>query len=142
MRRLERPVSLARIAELVGARVKQGAPEIALARLASLESAQPGDLSFLSDARYGALAGATRASAVLVTEALAGSLAATAQPLLVADPYLAFAKVARWFESEINGDGRHCGGVHQSATVEPGAILGAGVSVGARARQVSGSARV
>lgn len=133
MRRLERPVSLARIAELVGARVKQGAPEITLERLASLESAQPGDLSFLSDARYGALAAATRASAVLVTEALAGSLPATAQPLLVADPYLAFAKVARWFESQVNGDRRQSGGAHQSATVEPGAILGAGVRIGARA---------
>ncbi len=133
MRRLERPVSLAQIAELVGARVNQGAPEIRLDRLASLESAQAGDLSFLSDARYGALAAGSRASAVLVTEALVGNLAAGAQPLVVADPYLAFAKAARWFESQINGDRVLPGGIHATATVEAGAILGAGVSVGARA---------
>ncbi len=133
MRRLERPVSLAQIAELVGARVNQGAPEIGLDRLASLESAQPGDLSFLSDARYGALAAASRASAVLVTEALAVNLAPTAQPLVVTDPYLAFAKAARWFESRITADRGHPGAIHAAATVEPGAIVGAGVSIGARA---------
>lgn len=133
MRRLERPVSLAQIAELLGAVRKEGAPDIALTRLASLASAEPGDLSFLSDARYGALAGQSRASAVLVTEGLAATLAPTAQPLVVADPYLAFAKAARWFEAQLNNAGGQPAGIAATATVHPGAILGTGVTVGARA---------
>jgi len=133
VRRLERPVTLAQIAELLGVRVTRGSQEIRISRLASLESAQPGDLSFLNDSRYGALAGQSCASAVLVTEALAASLPATSQPLIVADPYLAFAKAARWFESQLPGDRGHSGGIHPAATVASGARLGGGVAVGARA---------
>ena len=131
MRRLERPVPLAQIAELVGGSIGPEARAVPISRLASLESAGPGDLGFLTDARYAGAAGRSHAAAVFVNEALAGSLAGTAHAVLVPDPYVAFAKAARWFEAQLDR-GRAAPGVHPGATLDPGARIGQGVHIAAQ----------
>jgi len=138
VRRLERPVPLTQIAELLGARLAPGAGDARIARLASLASAGPGDLGFLSDARYAPDAGRSQATAVLVTEALAGCLSGVTLAVLVPDPYVAFAKAARWFETQL-GAGRAAPEIHPAATIDPGAKIGAAVAIGAQAVVAAGA---
>jgi UDP-3-O-[3-hydroxymyristoyl] glucosamine N-acyltransferase len=97
----------------------------AVRRVASLRSAAPGDLTFLSHPRFRAELAATRASAVVVAPAQRD---ATALPRIVSrDPQLYFAKVARLF----NPEPRALPGIHVSAVVEAGASVAPDASVGA-----------
>ena len=137
MRSLRLPERLAALAAQVGAVVPGAAEDLRIHRLAPLASAQPGEIGFLSDARYAADARLTRASAVLVAEANSGLLPESVVALVVADPYVAFARLAQWFErrlaSESVDDDEAGSGVHPSARVAASAVLDDGVVVGANA---------
>jgi len=101
-----------------------GDPDIEIRRLATLESAGPGDLSFLSDKRYRAKLRTTRASAVILARA---ERDATDLPrILCEDPYAYYARVARL----LNPEARPAAGVHSRAVVENGAQVAGSASVG------------
>ena len=104
-----------------------GNPDVAVQRVASLQSAGPGDLSFLAQGRYRGQLRDTRAAAVVLAR---DERDATELPRIVCDdPYLYFARVAQLFAgAEPAG-----AGVHPSATVEPGASVAASTAVGAGA---------
>jgi UDP-3-O-[3-hydroxymyristoyl] glucosamine N-acyltransferase len=92
--------------------------------LASLRTAQSGDITFFSHGRYREELAATRASAVIVG---ANARDTTALPRIVcADPYLFFAKVARLYHEEPAA----APGVHPSTVLLAGARLAPDVSVG------------
>ena len=94
-------------------------------RVASLRSAAPGDITFLSHPRLRAELDATRASAVVVAPA---ERDATTLPRIVCrDPQLYFAKVSRLF----NPQPRALPGIHATAVVEEGALVAPDASVGA-----------
>lgn len=101
-----------------------GDPAIEIRRLATLESAGPGDLSFLSDKRYRAKLRTTRASAVILARA---ERDATDLPrILCEDPYAYYARAARLLNPEV----RPAPGVHPTAVVEEGVRVPASSTVG------------
>ncbi len=129
MRPLAEPVGLAELARLVDGRIDGPAEGLRIERLASLASAGPADISFLSDARHGAQAGASRAGAVLVAEGLRHLLAPNAVAVVVEDAYRAFAVIAEWFERRLAGPPEPPG-IHPSAIVAPDAQIGPDVAIG------------
>lgn len=74
------------------------ASDFRFARLSSLASAAPGDLSFLHTARYREQARTTRASAVLVRAAHRDLVSPESHAWIVDDPYLAYAHASAFWE--------------------------------------------
>jgi len=113
---------LAELAEKVGGDV-HGDPDRRLERIRGLETAGPGDLSFLANPRYRKSAVASQAGALLVsptTTELGHDL------LVVADPYFALAELLEVFYPQFD----RVGGIHPSALVDKSASVEAGASVG------------
>jgi UDP-3-O-[3-hydroxymyristoyl] glucosamine N-acyltransferase len=103
----------------------RGDGEVEVGGVAGLEQAGPGDLTFLANPRYAPHLAATRATAVIVAPGHEAPL-----PCLLADnPYLAFARAV----ALLRPPARLPPGVHPSAQVDPTAVLGHGVHVGALA---------
>lgn len=120
--------SLAEIAQAVEARLI-GDGAIAVKSVASIESAEAGDLVFVDDPKHLAAALACLASAIV-----AGEFAAardSVKPFLIAEnPKLAFARAARLLSS---GAARGSSNVDPTAVIHPTATLASNVSVEARA---------
>ena len=72
-----------------------GDPGVRISGLGSLASAGPGDISHLSSTSYRRFLGDTRAAAVILREGDLGLWDGAA--LVVANPYLAFARVSQLF---------------------------------------------
>ncbi|MBR0565238.1 UDP-3-O-(3-hydroxymyristoyl)glucosamine N-acyltransferase [Azoarcus sp. L1K30] len=121
-----------------------GDGSINVGRVATLDQAGEGDLSFVANPKYLAQLKSSRAAAVIVGRKARDAV--TDRPRIVADdPYLYFARVARLF----NPPPAVAGGVHllaavsctvpasvaigAGAVVEEGVVLGEGVSIGAGA---------
>jgi UDP-3-O-[3-hydroxymyristoyl] glucosamine N-acyltransferase len=120
--------SLAEIAKEIEAR-PMGDSAIGISGVASIESAEAGDLVFVDDSKHLAAALACRASAIIAGEfAAAGD---NLKPLLICDhPKLAFARAARLLSFHAGFDSA---GVDPTAVVHPTATLASRVCVGARA---------
>ncbi|MDR3567130.1 MAG: UDP-3-O-(3-hydroxymyristoyl)glucosamine N-acyltransferase [Syntrophobacteraceae bacterium] len=114
--------SLAELGGLLGAEVK-GDPELILSGIGPLDSATPGQLSFLTDSRYVHLLSECRASALIVSPKFRE---VDFDLLVVENPYLALAKAAQLF-SPPPAD---VGVVHPAAFIGLRVSLGEGVSVG------------
>jgi len=103
----------------------RGDGAIDVRRVAGIEEAGPGDLTFVANPKYAARLADTRATAVIISSDLQTPL-----PSLVStNPYLTFARAAALLHPPL----RPAPGVHASAQVDPTAVLGAGVHVGALA---------
>jgi UDP-3-O-[3-hydroxymyristoyl] glucosamine N-acyltransferase len=110
------------VARLGGERAGDHDPEVR--RVATLESAGPGDLSFVSSPKYLRQLGATRASAVILSR---GQRSATQLPrILCDDPYAYYARAAQL----LNPEALAVPGVHPRALVETGAEVAATATVG------------
>ena len=101
----------------------EGDGEIEIVRVAGIQDAEPGDLTFLANSKYEPVVAHTRASAVLLRE---GAPAAPCAILRTADPYLAFARAVGVFAPAW----RPAPGVHALAAVAADAHIGSGVSIG------------
>jgi UDP-3-O-[3-hydroxymyristoyl] glucosamine N-acyltransferase len=135
---------LAELAELVGGRV-EGDPERSVAAIRALETAGPGDLSFVTLARHRARALESGAGALLVGEDLAAGLPPAGQRadlLIVADVGLALARLLeRFHPAAVFAAGAHpTAVVAPGAAVDPEAHLGPYVVVGAGSRIAAGAA--
>jgi UDP-3-O-[3-hydroxymyristoyl] glucosamine N-acyltransferase len=115
-------VTLGQLAERIGARV-EGDDSLEVTRVAGLESAGPGDITFLATAAYAAAVATTRASAVILGP---HGPAAPCAVLRASDPYLAFARAAH----VLAPPSALPVGVHPTAVVAPDAALADGVAVG------------
>ncbi len=125
------------LATLVGGEVI-GDPELKIDRLASVDKAGRGDITFISNPKFLPGLGTSEASAVILSEAL--DTLPMAQ-IVCANPYLAFAKVLTHLQvqrPEAKGvmDGAV---VAASATVAEGATVHPGCIIGERARVGKGS---
>jgi len=127
-------VSLAQLAELVGAEIK-GDPQVEIQQVYPIDLAQEGDITFVANPKYLSKLGDCRASAVIVAPGVdlpAGNF------LITANPYLAFAKVLTFLqrsEGAVQGvqPGAHIADSAQLAeavTVYPGAVIGENVKIG------------
>lgn len=135
-----RQYSLGELASRLAARLV-GDPEIRIHGIASLASAQPGQLSHLSSPTYRTQLAGSAASAVILAE---GDLPLwPGNALVVAKPYLAYARATQLFARPYDLAPAAAGGaaVDPSAAIDPTAALGQGVRVGARTR-IGARARV
>ena len=114
---------LAEIVARLGGEVV-GNPEVTIRQVATLESAGPGDIAFLSQPKYRSKLQATRATAVIVSTA---ERDATAIPrILCDDPYVYFARLS----ALLNPPEPFEPGIHPSAVIEPGARIAASARIG------------
>ena len=130
------PFTLAELATISAARLSPGAnAALELRDVAPLETAGPGDISFLDNRRYTEAISAGKAAACIVRpDAVAKAPVGTA--LLITDqPYKAYALIAGAFYPEAGmehtGDPDHP--VDASAILGEGTRIGPGVAVGPRA---------
>ena len=103
----------------------RGDPAYRITNDASLHNASSGDLTFYANKRYKDDLEATRAGAVMLAEADAP--ACPTASLITDNPYLAYAKAARF----LNPAPKFAPGIHPSAVIEAGADIAAGVFIGA-----------
>jgi UDP-3-O-[3-hydroxymyristoyl] glucosamine N-acyltransferase len=124
-------VRLGELAVRFGCRLR-GDPEAAVERVATLEAAQPGSVTFLANARYRRFLRSTRATAVIL-EARHAADCPTAT-LLADDPYALYARVATLLHPAPVA----APGVHPSAVVGSDCTIPATASVGAQVVLESG----
>jgi UDP-3-O-[3-hydroxymyristoyl] glucosamine N-acyltransferase len=115
-------VTLGELATQLGCQL-EGDPAIDIQRVAKIEDAGPGDLTFVANSRYAAVLASTRASAVILAPGMDGAPCAVLRSV---NPYLSFARAV----GMLTADSRPSPGVHATACVAPGAVLGVDVSVG------------
>jgi UDP-3-O-[3-hydroxymyristoyl] glucosamine N-acyltransferase len=111
-----------------------GDPGQEIRRVAKIEEAGEGDLTFLANPKYARYLGLTRASAVIVGKsAKVEDRAADAPPLTllhVDDPYVGFVRILAVFNPP---QPPLPSGIHPTAVVAPSAVLGTGVRIGPHA---------
>ena len=117
------PHTLAAVAAAAGA---VSADERPLHGVAPLQLAGPEHVSFLDNRQYLPLLEATRAGAVLVHPNMADRVPAGTMPIVTAEPYLGWAKVAALFHPAPAA----IPGVHPSAVIDPSARVDPSAEVG------------
>jgi UDP-3-O-[3-hydroxymyristoyl] glucosamine N-acyltransferase len=130
------PFTLGEIAGRIGADLAKGDPaELKLTDVASLESAEAGDISLFSDAKYANAFAVTKASVVITNDKLA-SLPHGVVVLVMPNPRLAFAQVGHIFypAARLQPGVRAHQPIHPTATIGEGTEIGAGAEIGARAK--------
>ena len=120
-------MKLSELARLTGARVEPDALEdLEIRGAAGLDDAKAGHVTFLANPRYTPRLQTTHASAVFVGEKVEVERSDLAV-LRARDPYLAYTRALRLFYPEPEFEPL----VHPSASIDPTAHLGQGVSIGA-----------
>src|SRR5260370_12518585 len=105
-------MKLSAIAAALGARLENGAPDTEITGVAGIETAGPGQITFVSNPKYTAAARTTKASAVIVADdfpAIPGTM------LRAKNPYLSFALALEIFHPPT----RYAPGVHATPVVPP-----------------------
>ena len=116
-------MTLADLAARLGCRL-EGDGAIDVVRVASLDDAGPGDLTFLSNQKYASRLPMTRASAVIVHDTVTGAPCAT---LRTPHPYVAVASAIEI----LTPAPRPARVISPLAAIDPSATIGPDVSVGA-----------
>ncbi len=130
-------MKLGQLAEFLGATLR-GDAEKQISGLATLQEAGPSQLSFLANPQYRKYLVDSQAGAVLLKAAEAQTY--TGDALVVADPYLAYARVSHFFDPKPKAPA----GIHPSAViaadaqVDPTASIGAFVVIESEARVEAG----
>ncbi|HUF47882.1 MAG TPA: UDP-3-O-(3-hydroxymyristoyl)glucosamine N-acyltransferase [Vicinamibacterales bacterium] len=125
-------MTLAELADRLGCRL-EGDGSIEVTRVAGIEHAEPGDLTFLSNPRYTSRLAGTRASAVIAGQRVTGAPCAV---LRSPHPYVSFAEAV----GVLTPAARPAPGISPLAAIDPTAEIGRDVSIapfvviGARAR--------
>lgn len=119
-------MQLSQISALVEGRL-EGDPKREIAGVATLEEAEPSDISFVASPRYAPYLRTSRAGAVLVPEELAADVPDATSRVVVADAHHAVARLLAAFYP----DERLPAGIHPSAVIHPSAALEDDVGVGA-----------
>jgi UDP-3-O-[3-hydroxymyristoyl] glucosamine N-acyltransferase len=115
-------VTLGDLAELVGGRVS-GDPSVLIAGFAPLDSAGPGQVTFLASLKHQSKLVGSKAAAIIVHSSLDGVID---RPLLLTDnPYLAFAKVL----THLHVPPAQLLGVLAGASVHPEAMVADDVTI-------------
>ncbi len=146
--RAGRVLTIAEIVELTGAKLPSGkAPSRSIGNIAPLNSARPGDISFLEDAKHLGELAATHAGACLMLERFAAAAPSRVIVLTTQAPYRAFAMVARALfpavlrpASLFDRRGGAAGAqVHAAARIEAGVVIDPFAAIGPRAQIGAGT---
>jgi UDP-3-O-[3-hydroxymyristoyl] glucosamine N-acyltransferase len=103
----------------------RGDPQAEIAGPAPIESAGPGTITFVGDAKYAAYLEKIEAACVIVKREMAGSVRGNA--LISANPYVDFSRAMEVFFPPYRPEAV----IDRSATIAPDAEIGAGTSIGA-----------
>ena len=118
-------MKLAKLAEYLDATLL-GDPSAEVTRVAGIETAGPGDLTFVSNPKYAALARSTKATAIVVEPNFPEIPTAT---IRVENPYLAFAfAIELFYRAPV-----YPPGIHPTAAIAPTAHIGVNAHIGAYA---------
>ena len=101
----------------------EGAADIDIHRVSTLEDAGPGDITFLANSKYSSAFASTRASAVIAAPNVTGAPCAV---LRTRNPYLAFARAI----GALNPQPRPPVGIHPTAIVAPDSVIEDEASIG------------
>lgn len=104
--------------------------------LATLKSAGPGDLAFLSNPKYENQLATCKAEAVILHRNLANSFSNNC--LISENPYLDYAKISRWFDplEKLSAQLHPTAVIHSTSKIAedvcigPNVVIGAGVQIG------------
>jgi UDP-3-O-[3-hydroxymyristoyl] glucosamine N-acyltransferase len=118
-------MNLAELARHLGAKL-QGDPTANITGVAAIETAGPGDLTFVANPKYASLARTTRAAAVLVDPSFPEISCHT---LRIENPYLAFARAIELFYQPP----LYRPGIHPTAEIATTAKIGSNAHIGAYA---------
>ena len=116
-------MKLADLAHHLGATLT-GDPAAKITGVAAIDTASPGDLTFVANPKYASQARTTRATAVLVDPTFIEIPVAT---LRIENPYLAFARAIELFYQSPT----YAPGIHPTAVIAPTAKIGANAHIGA-----------
>ncbi|MCY7305382.1 MAG: UDP-3-O-(3-hydroxymyristoyl)glucosamine N-acyltransferase [Rhodoferax sp.] len=105
-----------------------GDPQLLIHRLAALDSATYGELSFLSNARYRDQLSSSQATCVIVATEAQEEARARGACIVTNDPYLYFARVTQLWRRTHHA--APAPGVHPSAIVDPSALIDPTATVG------------
>lgn len=119
------PFRLSALAEMAGATVERGDPDMRITGVAPLDSAGAEDISFLENPAYAEAFSRSGAGACIVGQKLKAKAPDGMALVVAAHAYKAYALVARAFHP----DAPPLPGVAGSASVDPTAKLGAGTEV-------------
>src|ERR1700722_18671088 len=108
-------MTLSDLAERLDATL-QGDPTAEITAVAPIETAGPGNITFVSNPKYTSLASTTKATAVIVEPNFPEVSAA---PLRIATPYLAFARAIEFFYTPP----AYQPGIHATAVIAPTAKI-------------------
>lgn len=143
-----KPATITEICSWTGATVsEERADYVMIEGVGPLDTAGPGDLTFLDNKKYAPELERTRASAVFVQSRFVALVPEGVVALVTSDPYRAFATaVGRFFPAALRLEGAYgetgvaAGAhVHASARLEPGVTVEPGAVIGARAEIGTGT---
>jgi UDP-3-O-[3-hydroxymyristoyl] glucosamine N-acyltransferase len=115
-------MKLSEIAARTGCRMA-ASEDLEIRRLAGIEEAEPGDLTFVANRKYIKHIRDTRASAIILAEEMPE---VTIPSLRCPDPYLAFALALELFHHPLPPEP----GIHPTAVIAPDAQIGPNASIG------------
>src|SRR5690348_5935131 len=113
-------MKLQQIAEALGCRL-EGDGNLEISGVSGMEQAGPGRLTFLANPKYAHKVKSTKASAILVSDALPGIAC-----LVSENPYLDFARALALFYRPP----QPARGIHPLAYIAPTAVVGENCSIG------------
>jgi UDP-3-O-[3-hydroxymyristoyl] glucosamine N-acyltransferase len=113
------------LAAQLGCRL-EGDGEADITRVAGIDQAQPGDITFVDNPRYVSHLASTRASAVIVADDLAIPAGARFTAVRSSKPYVDFARAVAFFIPS----SAPAKGVDRLSAIAPDATIGADVSIG------------
>ena len=117
-------MKLSDLAARLGARLDPATANGEITSVGSIDSAQPGQLTFISDSKYASRAHATQASALIVNE----NFPAMEKPLLrVRNTQLAYARAVELLHRRP----QQKTGIHPTAVIDPSVRIGPNASIGA-----------
>lgn len=116
-------MKLADIATALNARIENASPATEITGVAGIEHAHQGQLTFVSNPKYNAVAKTAKASAVIVAENFP---AISTGMLRSNNPYLAWAKAIELFYQPPT----YAPGIHRTAVIHPKAKLGENAHMG------------
>ena len=116
-------MKLAQLASALNARLENGSPQTEISGVAGIEEAGPGQVTFVANPKYVAAARTTKASAVIVSDALPPLSTAM---LRSKNPYLTFARAIELFHQPA----KYVPGRHPSAVIHASARIGENAHIG------------
>jgi UDP-3-O-[3-hydroxymyristoyl] glucosamine N-acyltransferase len=107
--------------------------------LNTLQDANSSQISFLDNKKYLKDLKSTKAGAVLITEDLCSEVPTTSIPLITNNPYIALAKISKFFAPQLVDTQNITNTVSHNATIMPNTYIGKNAKIGSNTTIMSGS---